>query len=310
MTQWFTTKKKELRQIIAVIGVTACVSSGITFGQYSNSQPLNWKSPIIHGQQAIRSQQTPPQLPSFSPVQLVQHVETNVPSALSADETLKTNSQLQPIHGVRIAQAPGSDAYNDTVLRERSGRAGLAENPNSSNNLTQIPNAAPNYSITPPPLGNQQELIVECRDPRDPKLFKPMSELSVLIDVDVDWSELQACSLNQGGFEPRQWQRTCFQWVAPANCISSAYFEDVATERYGHSWGPFLQPIVSAGKFYGSVLFLPYKMGLTPPCECVYTIGYYRPGSCAPYMIDPLPLSIRAGLMQAGAVVGLGYAIP
>ncbi|MDR1384718.1 MAG: hypothetical protein LBJ67_12870 [Planctomycetaceae bacterium] len=303
----FTTKKCELHRMIAVIGVTAYVASSVVFGQYPNpsSQPLAWKSPAIHGQQAVDSQQTSAQLPLFSPVQLVQHVETNVSPN---DETLKANSQLQPINGVRIAQSPGSDAYNDTVFRERSGRAGTIGNPNSPNDLTRIP--APSYPITPPPLSNQQELNVECRDPRDPKLFKPISELSVLIDVDVDWSELKACPLNVGEFEPRQWQQTCFRWVAPANCVSATYFEDVAVERYGHSWGPFLQPVVSAGKFYGSVLFLPYKMGLTPPCECVYSVGYYRPGSCAPYMIDPLPFSIRAGLMQAGATVGLAYVIP
>ena len=34
----------------------------------------------------------------------------------------------------------------------------------------------------------------------------------------------------------------------------------------------------------------------------MYTLGYYRPGSCAPYMLDPLPISVRAGLMEAGVV--------
>jgi len=307
MTQWFTTKNNKLRQFAAAMSVTACVTIGTAFGEYPNSQSLNWKSPVIHGQQQQTDdrQVTVPQLPSYSPVQLVQHVEPNVtPEPLAP-------SLPQPLNGTRIAQVPGTNAYNDTVYRERSGRSGAQGNPNSPSNLTPIPDGSRYVSpLTPPPSIGQQELKVECRDPSDPELFKPMNDLSVLIDVDINWAELKACSINQGDFQPRQWQRTCFQWVAPANCVSAAYFEDVALERYGHSWGPFLQPIVSAGKFYGSVLFLPYKMGLTPPCECVYTVGYYRPGSCAPYMIDPLPLSVRAGLMQAGAVVGLAYAIP
>ena len=49
-------------------------------------------------------------------------------------------------------------------------------------------------------------------------------------------------------------------------------------------------------------------MGLEPPNECIYTLGYYRPGDCAPYMIDPLPLSVRGALFEAGAWVG-GVAI-
>jgi hypothetical protein len=37
-------------------------------------------------------------------------------------------------------------------------------------------------------------------------------------------------------------------------------------------------------------------------------LGYYRPGSCAPYYLDPIPLSVRAALFEAGAWVG-GVAI-
>ena len=81
-------------------------------------------------------------------------------------------------------------------------------------------------------------------------------------------------------------------------------------ERYGHSWGPYLQPVMSGAHFFLNVPILPYKMGLYPPGECVYTLGYYRPGSCAPYLLDPLPLSIRAGLAQAGAVVGFAAFLP
>ena len=81
-------------------------------------------------------------------------------------------------------------------------------------------------------------------------------------------------------------------------------------ERYGHSWGPFLQPVISGGHFFLTVPVLPYKMGLALPGECMYTLGYYRPGSCAPYMLDPLPLSIRAALLEGGAWVGAAAVIP
>ena len=41
-----------------------------------------------------------------------------------------------------------------------------------------------------------------------------------------------------------------------------------------------------------------------------YSLGYYRPGSCAPYMIEPLGFTWRAAAFQAGAVTGAAFAIP
>jgi hypothetical protein len=45
-------------------------------------------------------------------------------------------------------------------------------------------------------------------------------------------------------------------------------------------------------------------MGVTPPTECMYALGHYRPGNCAPYMINPVPLSCRGAALEAGAVAG------
>ena len=70
------------------------------------------------------------------------------------------------------------------------------------------------------------------------------------------------------------------------------------------------QPIASGVHFFGTLPILPYKMGLQTPNECVYALGYYRPGSCAPYMIDPLPFTWRAALFEAGAWVGGAAVVP
>jgi hypothetical protein len=116
------------------------------------------------------------------------------------------------------------------------------------------------------------------------------------------------CVLEHGDYRPRSWVPSTFVWKASALCHKPTYFEDVHLERYGHSFGPIVQPVVSAGHFFGTFPVLPYKMGLTPPNECLYTLGYYRPGNCAPYMLDPIPWSVRAAAMEAGAI-GLGIAI-
>lgn len=108
----------------------------------------------------------------------------------------------------------------------------------------------------------------------------------------------------------RSWSCITYTWKASALCHKPLYFEQVSAERYGHSWGPVLDPVVGTAHFFGTIPLLPYMMGVDPICECQYPLGYYRPGNCAPYMIEPFPLSGRGAAMQAGAAAGLIYALP
>jgi hypothetical protein len=118
------------------------------------------------------------------------------------------------------------------------------------------------------------------------------------------------CTLEVTQYDGRYWEEIVYMWKASALCHKPLYFEDEHLERYGHSWPPCVQPFVSGAHFFCTLPVLPYCMGLEPPTECVYSLGHYRPGSCAPYMINPVPLSFRAGLIQAGAVVGTAAAVP
>ena len=315
MAQRFN-KKVGLRCLLAAMSVTACVATSVAFAQSSNysNAKLNWQSPAVNGQR------TPTTQPS-SQYQLVQHVEPTYAPNLLPPVNMIDNNTSQPVNGTRVAQgpgtpgAPGTNAYIDTVTHGR-GRPGSVNSPSLPGTMSAAPSvdyptlddSAINRPDAPIRTPKPNERITECGDPRE--IGSSMGEISVLIDVDVNWNDLQPCSINIDEYRPRAWQHTCLTYNPSLLCTTATYFEHVQVERYGHSWGPFLQPVMSAAHFYGSVLFLPYKMGLTPPTECVYTVGYYRPGSCAPYMIDPIPFSLRAGLAQAGTVVGLGYAIP
>jgi len=118
------------------------------------------------------------------------------------------------------------------------------------------------------------------------------------------------CTGRHAPFQPRAWAQTTYLWKASGLCHKPLYFEQVQLERYGHDWGPVLQPFVSGAHFFATVPILPYKMGLQTPQECVYTLGYYRPGSCAPYMIQPLGFTWRAAAFQAGVATGTAAAIP
>jgi hypothetical protein len=164
----------------------------------------------------------------------------------------------------------------------------------------------------PSPLDNDllavrpEELTYECDKAREDII--PLNEVS--LDIAPPHALPTRCKMDTGVFEERSWAPTTFMWKASGLCHNPAYFEEIQLERYGHSSGPYTQPVVSAAHFFLTVPVLPYKMGLYPPGECIYTLGYYRPGSCAPYMLDPLPLSIRASLFEAGAWIGGVAAIP
>jgi hypothetical protein len=124
------------------------------------------------------------------------------------------------------------------------------------------------------------------------------------------WGVPTECTLGDDQFAYRQWEPVTFTWKASALCHKPLYFEEVQLERYGHTTGPIFQPVLSGAHFFLNVAVLPYKMGINPPNECQYALGYYRPGSCAPWLLPPVPLSVRGGLAQAGAVTGLILLVP
>lgn len=119
------------------------------------------------------------------------------------------------------------------------------------------------------------------------------------------------CSIDDGTpYGGRHWSEITYMWKAAANCHKPLYFEQVQAERYGHSVSPCLQPFCSGAHFFGSLVTLPYQMGLTPPNECMYPLGHYRPGNCAPYMVPAVPFTWRAVGAQAGAAVGVSAILP
>jgi hypothetical protein len=164
-----------------------------------------------------------------------------------------------------------------------------------------------------PSMERQNGFEERCPSPKD---LKKLKELTTNIDPPPDppgWpkdrpSTPQDCPLGNAVFQPRSFAPITFTWTASALCHKPLYFEDVQLERYGHMWGPWLQPFMSGGRFFLTIPVLPYKMGVELPNECMYTLGYYRPGDCAPYLLDPIPLSVRGALFEAGAWVGAAAA--
>ena len=105
------------------------------------------------------------------------------------------------------------------------------------------------------------------------------------------------------GFEKR-WSATCMRH-------RPLYFEEINAERYGYTCcDPCLQPLVSAGHFFATIPTLPYQMFAQPPCQCTYTLGHYRPGSCAGYRHNRWPMHVGAGIAEAVVIVALVALIP
>ncbi len=169
----------------------------------------------------------------------------------------------------------------------------------------------------PPAVSEPRQQPLEEPQPIEPLLpvCKPLHQVGIAGwlpqgELPPDLSARCFPSVLHAGTTARPWAEFPCAWEASGLYHLPLYFEDVPLERYGHTLHPLAQPAISAAHFFGTVPMLPYKMGLEPPLEHVYALGYYRPGNPAPKLIYPLPLRLDAASLQSGAVVGLIFLIP
>lgn len=111
-------------------------------------------------------------------------------------------------------------------------------------------------------------------------------------------------------YTPRAFENVLFTWEASDLYHNPLYFEDPALERYGHTYPEVVQPFASVGRFGLQLFGLPYQMTIDPICEKHYTLGWYRPGECAPKLLYQIPWNSRAAKVQAGVVTGMFFLIP
>jgi hypothetical protein len=162
------------------------------------------------------------------------------------------------------------------------------------------------------PAGPCGEAAVECRE----ALEKLRLDALASIDLDIRVGGRAGndypceCRLEGADYQPRRFASTMFTWKAPGYCHKPLYFEHWALERYGHSRGFVADSFCSAAHFFVTLPVLPYKMGVELPWECVYPLGYYRPGNCAPWTVPAVPISGRGLAVQAATVTGLVFLLP
>ena len=155
-----------------------------------------------------------------------------------------------------------------------------------------------------------EKAVIELEDGK--RLLLPMSQLSEgdLAHINTDWGLPRECRIEQVAYLPREWAPAKVTWKASNLSHHPLYFESVNLERYGHTRGPLIEPVVQTAHFFGNIAILPYKMGVHGPRESQYALGYYRPGNEAPWIKQPLPISARGALAQAATMTGLFWLIP
>jgi hypothetical protein len=151
-----------------------------------------------------------------------------------------------------------------------------------------------------------------CRQALEQLRLDRISEIDLDIRVDGLAGNDYPCECRLEGevFVPRNFATTTFTWKAAGYCHKPLYFEHWNFERYGHSYGWAADPFISAAHFFGTLPILPYKMGVELPWECVYPVGYYRPGNCAPWTVPAFPISARGMAVEAATVTGLVFLLP
>jgi hypothetical protein len=149
--------------------------------------------------------------------------------------------------------------------------------------------------------------------------WKPIGEVTVTASIKTasvtdqenlapkDWAGpyfVKAGELQGPAVDSRNWMGSEYYWLASGFCCGPLYFEEINVERYGYRVG-CLQPAVSAAHFFATIPLLPYKTLVHPPCECVYSLGYYRPGDCAPLQHEKFHLQADAAAAEGGMITGM-----
>ena len=153
---------------------------------------------------------------------------------------------------------------------------------------------------SPPPAPSRQEqlpppLAASTRDSQDPGI-KPMSAISIDISPPVQLDSFGQPLRTPEDFAGRVYRdqppfphdpTTNGPWFSDAAygpqlnfCYRPLYFEEPNLERYGRTAG-LLQPLISAGNFFGNVAVLPYRLVAQRPGYCTYHEHLFRPGAPA-----------------------------
>ncbi len=223
-------------------------------------------------------------------------------------DAIRASAASTDIKSIRIDSSPSFvEGFKDKGRASQSSKDSVIGNAASRSWLSYDGEVVAEGKLADLRLGS---VIIEKADgTRTTYLLHKLSDADQVY-VSEQWGLPVTCSIDDRSFPSREFVESTVTWKASGACHKPLYFEDVQLERYGHELGPVVQPVISTARFFGDVVVLPYKMGINPMNECQYSLGYYRPGSCAPWSVGPVPISLRGALMQAKVVTGAALVLP
>ncbi len=245
-------------------------------------------------------------------------------SAPRQDSILRKPTNLNPLPNSRLGSQKtilqdAPSVQQDAPSVQQDAPSVQPDVPESQAEIVEpTPDASSNRSFPGGSLGDssslrqqeddlrQQTYELNCREINGVMLKRSVKDIALKMGPQVESGKSipQFCSFEGIPAMERQWLPQDFNWTASAVCSKPLDFQHIQLERYGHSRGPVLQPIFSAAHFFGNVAINPYKVGIHPPNECIYALGYYRPGDCAPWLREPFPLSVKGAASQALYTIG------
>jgi hypothetical protein len=217
----------------------------------------------------------------------VEHFQTSPAPFDSGPEFVEQNQRpaSQHLHSIPL---PSPMPLNDPSIQRVAGQnfidAGYQNTTSDPNKLKKVTSILPFADYQP--LDAPEQVISEnLREPEEINLSDEAAPM-------------------------RTMEATVFQWQPSNLWHNPLYFEDPGLERSGHTFEPWLQPFASVGRFGVQLVGLPYQMTIDPVCKKRYSLGWYRPGECAPKQIHQVPWNTHAAINQALVVTGAVFALP
>ncbi|MBR4833473.1 MAG: hypothetical protein IKU86_03955 [Thermoguttaceae bacterium] len=250
----------------------------------------------------------------FAPPAETPSLDARLTRFLADDGTPAASTQTDGTRFVRPSVAPQASAVQavkpsaeKSPIRQTSATfQSVKPSPIRQAQYAEAPTAAATAQHANPFGSGDEPYVDECPDPNDmPSILDVPYKI-----VPKPGLFPERCPLPTDDYVRKAPTPIEFTWKASSLCYKPLYFEDVQLERHGHYCHPLLVPFTARARFLLTIPVLPYLMGVYPPNECVYDLGHYRPGDCAPNILNPIPISLRGGLIQAGAVVGAAAIIP
>ena len=215
-------------------------------------------------------------------------------------------SVAQPVKSAAVPTVKPTNDEKSPIRPTSATLQNVKPTPIRQAQYAAAPTADATAQLANPLGGSAAPYVDECPDPNDmPSILDVPYKI---VPKPGDFPE--RCPLPVDDYVRKAPTPITFTWKASSLCYKPLYFEDVQLERHGHYCHPLLVPFTARARFLLTIPVLPYLMGVYPPNECIYDLGHYRPGDCAPNILNPVPISLRGGLMQAGAVVGAAAIIP